>query len=374
MHDVASRFDGSRKQPGRDRVAAYFLHPLSCKPAGGQRWDLAWICSLNYLYPKPFHRPLCFNLDLVLIGLDNPQAEAVRALCTCQTLVANASGLPSHLQALLTCTSIIPPDTDALVAFALSLSLPTMSTSNLQAIFEGVFYAALKEYEKKTKKDLITHPLATQLQHCDSPSSILAFLDAQIQNFKESTNGNERWFSVIIVLDHPCLGCSDMELTQAMTSVNASQRLMEIFDGIENFLRRLDSYIAAPPMTDAVQVIMVKILIEVIGNLGFVAKEVQQSRSSKLITDDTFPVADKDLEKFLRKLIGRTDIEDALRRWDRLMEEEARVLAAQAYVTRNVGTRVETVSNQVTRANDLVHEGAFSTLATHTCHRKPLYD
>ena len=165
-----------------------------------------------------------------------------------------------------------------------------------------------------------------------------------------------------------------MELTQAITNADASQGPMEIFDRIENFLRRLDSYIAAPPMTDAVKVIMVKILIEVIGNLGFVAKEVKRSPSSKLITDETFPVADKGLENFLRKLIGRTDIEDALRRWDRLMEEEARVLAAQAYVTRNVGTRVETVNNQVTHANDLVHEGAFSTLATYTCHRKPLYD
>ena len=284
--------------------------------------------------------------------------------------MANASGLPSHWQTLLTCTSIIPPDTDALVTFALSLSLPTMSTSNLQGIFQEVFDAALKEYKKKTKKDLTTHPLARQLQCFDSPSDILAIL----QNFKRSTNRNERWFSVVIVLDHPCLGCSDMELTQAITNVDASQRLMEMCNRIENFLRRLDSYIAAPPMTDAVKVIIVKIMTEVIGFLGLVAKEVRQSRTSESITDDTFPVADKGLEKFLKTLIGKTDIEDALRRWDRLMEEEARVLAAQAYVTRNVGTRVETVSNQVTRANDLVHEGAFSTLATHTCHRKPLYD
>ena len=284
--------------------------------------------------------------------------------------MANASGLPSHWQTLLTCTSIIPPDTDALVTFALSLSLPTMSTSNLQGIFQEVFDAALKEYKKKTKKDLTTHPLARQLQCFDSPSDILAIL----QNFKRSTNRNERWFSVVIVLDHPCLGCSDMELTQAITNVDASQRLMEMCNRIENFLRRLDSYIAAPPMTDAVKVIIVKIMTEVIGFLGLVAKEVRQSRTSESITDDTFPVADKGLEKFLKTLIGKTDIEDALRRWDRLMEEEARVLAAQAYVTRNVGTRVETVNNQVAHAYDLVHDGVFSTLATHTRHRKPLYD
>ena len=250
-----------------------------------------------------------------------------------------------------------------------------MSTSNLQAIFQQLFEAALKEYERKR---FHTHPLARQLQYCDSPSSFLAILHDQFQCYKQSTNRDERltiWFlPVVIILDQPRLGCSDMEPTQMITNVHASQGLMEIFDGIGNFVIRLESYIEAPPMTDAVKAIIVKILTEVIDFLGLVTKEVKQSRTSKSITDGTFPVADKDLEKFARTLIGKTDIEDAPRRWDRLMEEEARVLAAQAYVTRNVGTRVETVNNQVTHANDLVHEGAFSTLATYTCHHKPLYD
>ena len=291
--------------------------------------------------------------------------------------MVNASGLPSHWQTLLTCTSIIPPDADALlVTIAISLTLPTMSTSNLQAIFQHLSEAALKEYERKT---ILTHPLRHDLRYCDSPSSFLAILHDQFQDYKQSTKKDEIlaaiWFlPVVIILDHPCLGCSDMEPTQAITNADASQGLMEIFDGIGNFVIRLESYIEAPPMTDAVKAIIVKIMTEVIGFLGLVTKEVRQSRTSESITDVTFPVADKGLEKILKTLIGKTDIEDALRRWDRLMEEEARVLAAQAYVTRNVGTRVETVSNQVTHANDLVHEGAFSTLATYTCHCKPLYD
>ena len=153
---------------------------------GGQRWDLAWICLLDYLCPKPFHGLLCFNFDLILIGLDNPQAESVRALCTCQTLVANASGLPSHWQTLLTCASIIPPDADALlVTIAMSLSLPTTSSSNLQAIFD----IALKEYERKTKKVLSTDPLMAQLQACDSPSAILTLLHSQRSG---STSSDER--------------------------------------------------------------------------------------------------------------------------------------------------------------------------------------
>ena len=263
--------------------------------------------SAYYLYPKPFHRPLCFKLDLVLIGLDKLQAEALRALCTCQTVVANDSGLPSHWQALLTSPSIIPPDADALATISMSLSPPTTSSSNLH--WKAIFESTMNEYQRKTKKYLFAHPLGSQLQACDSPYAMLVVLQAihgQIQNFERSMN------------------------------------IDEIFDCMENFFRRLELYIAAP-MAGAMKAIIVKIMTEVIVILGFVTKE--EGRMSKSIADDTFPVADKDLERYLRKLIGRRDIQDAQRGLDRLMEEETRVLAALAYVTRNVGTRVETVNN-----------------------------
>jgi len=45
-------------------------------------------------------------------------------------------------------------------------------SSNFQLIFNN----ALKAYEKRTKKDLLSHPLAVQLQACDSPSAILSIL------------------------------------------------------------------------------------------------------------------------------------------------------------------------------------------------------
>lgn len=252
---------------------------------------------------------LCFNLDLVLIGFDKPQAEAVRALCTCQTLrlVANDYGLPSHWKTLLTCPSIVPPDADALFAtISMSLSPPSTSTN-----FEALFDAALTAYKRKTKKDLHAHPLAAQLQSCNSPPAILAVLQSihdEIQkSFERSMNSDE------------------------------------IFDCMENFFRRLELYIAAP-VADVMKDIIVKIMIEVIDILGLVRNEMKQGRMSKSITDDTFPVADKDIERYLRKLIGKRDIQDAQRRLDRLMEEETRVLAALAYVTRNVGTREEPVN------------------------------
>jgi hypothetical protein len=63
------------------------------------------------------------------------------------------------------------------------------SSSNFQLIFDD----ALKAYEKRTKKDLLTHPLAAQLQRCSSPSSILDVLQQQVQELNRSQRRSERW-------------------------------------------------------------------------------------------------------------------------------------------------------------------------------------
>ena len=71
----------------------------------------------------------------------------------------------------------------------MSQTPPTASSSfNLHAIF----YASMKEYEKKTKKDLLAHPLMVQLQMCSSPTDILALLRNQVQVFEQSTSGDDK--------------------------------------------------------------------------------------------------------------------------------------------------------------------------------------
>jgi hypothetical protein len=57
--------------------------------------------------------------------------------------------------------------------------------------FQLLFNNALKAYEKHTKKDLLAHPLAAQLQSCDSPTAILAVLQQQVQELNQSRNSNE---------------------------------------------------------------------------------------------------------------------------------------------------------------------------------------
>jgi hypothetical protein len=125
------------------------------------------------------------------------------------------------------------------------------------------------------------------------------------------------------ISDHRCLDCSDTERIQAAKDTLASQdALVDIFERIENFFRRLETYTEVPT-TEAMKDIIVKIMVEVIGIFGIVTKEVRQGRASELIHDDALRIADRASEKYLKKLIGRRDIEDALGRLDRLTQEEA---------------------------------------------------
>ena len=60
-------------------------------------------------------------------------------------------------------------------------------------------------------------------------------------------------------------------------------------------------------------------------------------------------------EKYLKKLIGRTDIEDGLKRLDKLTQEESRMAAAENLkVTHAVDERVKEVADTVTAINEQV--------------------
>ena len=70
----------------------------------------------------------------------------------------------------------------------------TSSSSNFQSVLD----AALEAYEKKTKTKVLDHPLAAQLQSCDSPTAILSVLQDLIQQFDHRRRSDERlssWLS-----------------------------------------------------------------------------------------------------------------------------------------------------------------------------------
>ena len=154
--------------------------------------------------------------------------------------------------------------------------------------------------------------------------------------------------SVAVVLDYPHSLFSDIEPTQTAKDVIAiHDALLDIFDRIENFFRRLEEYTEVPT-TEAMKEIIVKIMVEVLGIFGIVTKEIKQGRASESITDDMWPIADRASERYLKKLTGRRDIEDALSRLDRLTQEEVKMATAQVLkVAHRVEHGVETMGGQV---------------------------
>ncbi len=78
--------------------------------------------------------------------------------------------------------------------FPVTQNATPSSSSNFQLIFN----IALKAYEKQTKRDLLAHPLASQLQTCDSLGSILAVLQSQVDNQDRARRSDEnltKWLS-----------------------------------------------------------------------------------------------------------------------------------------------------------------------------------
>jgi hypothetical protein len=116
---------------------------------------------------------------------------------------------------------------------------------------------------------------------------------------------------------------------------------------MEYFFLRLEKYIKVRP-TAAMRDIIVKIMVEVLSILGLVTKEIAQGRTSTSFRLDIFPKVDLRAEKFLKKVVGRRDIEDALQRLDKLTQEEARMAAAETLmITCGIDDNVKSVDDQV---------------------------
>ncbi|KAH9167839.1 hypothetical protein EDB89DRAFT_1646827 [Lactarius sanguifluus] len=231
------------------------------------------------------------------------------------------------------------------------------ASSSSSSNFQSIVNAALKSYEKQTKKDLLAHPLAAQLQSCNTPSDILTVLKDQVHEFGLSHSGEgiqARWLiSTVNVLyafsstlgEGVGLVFSPAKvifagfgiLLLAAKDVAGSQdALVDLFERIENFFRRLETYTDVPP-TEAMLDIIMKIMVEVLTILALATKEIRQGRA----------------KKYLKKLAGRTDIEDALKRLDNLTQEEARMAIAQVLrLVHGIDFKVKTVI-EVTRRGRL---------------------
>jgi hypothetical protein len=72
----------------------------------------------------------------------------------------------------------------------------------------------------------------------------------------------------------------DFQASQAVIAVRESQGvLIELFERIENFFKRLETYVEVPPATGMTDTI-VKIMVQVLSVLAIATREIKQSKTS----------------------------------------------------------------------------------------------
>ncbi|KAF8487157.1 hypothetical protein DFH94DRAFT_678202 [Russula ochroleuca] len=186
---------------------------------------------------------------------------------------------------------------------------PTVSSSSSN--FELIINNALDKYTKRTNNDLLAHPLAAQLQSCDSPRAILAVLQQQLQGPDQSRSSDERWsrwldptINVLYTLSSTvgAVGLAFSPVTvifagigvllSAAKDARASQdTLIDIFERVEMFFRRLEIYTEVPPTSEMTENI-VQIMVEVLSIFGIAMKVIKQGRTSKVFRE-IFKEADR---------------------------------------------------------------------------------
>ena len=109
-------------------------------------------------------------------------------------------------------------------------------------------------------------------------------------------------------------------------------------------------------LTSAMTDLITQILVEVLNIFGIATKELKRGSTSKLqriVCVRVFPKLC--VEKFLRKLAGMAELEDALKKLDRLTQEEARMANAEVLrLAHNIRDGVEIVDGKVDEVGDKV--------------------
>ncbi|KAH8987317.1 hypothetical protein EDB92DRAFT_1142390 [Lactarius akahatsu] len=196
------------------------------------------------------------------------------------------------------------------------------SSSQFKSILDG----ALTEYKKKTGNDLLDNWLAKELQSCDSAEAVLDIIQSHAEAFDKFRNGDNKLMKWIRSSVHVLYTISStlgegvgialppakavfvgigVLLAAAKDVQSSHDALVDLFERIQFFLKRLGVHTQISLTKDMVEILM-KIVAEVLSILSIATKEMQQSRT----------------KTYLKKLVGRADIEDGLKRLDSLTREE----------------------------------------------------
>ncbi|KAH9033915.1 hypothetical protein EDB85DRAFT_1043017 [Lactarius pseudohatsudake] len=210
------------------------------------------------------------------------------------------------------------------------------STPNFQPIFEK----ALEEYKKKTGKDLTTHPLAAEINGCNSPEAILTVLEGKANELNQSRSSDDRltkWLNPTVnILNALSATLGDSAgsvfppakiifsgigilLVAARSTVANRDVLVKLFGRIESFFERLKIYTNVPP-SPAVSDELAKIMAEVLSILATATSGIKERR----------------IKIFLKKVAGMNGLEDALQRFGELEQRELLTGIAQVSSDTNV--------------------------------------
>ncbi|KAI9428735.1 hypothetical protein H4582DRAFT_2160714 [Lactarius indigo] len=166
--------------------------------------------------------------------------------------------------------------------------------------FKPILGAALDNYKKKTGKELLDHPLATELQRRDTVDAVLDILQDQAKEFQQIKDGDQRLMKSIDPLTRVLFafsgtpGVGDVGLAfppakgiivgigillAAAKDVRASHdALVELFERMESPFDRLGDYTQVSFTTEMTEV-FVKIMAEVLSILSISTKEVKRWRA-----------------------------------------------------------------------------------------------
>jgi hypothetical protein len=110
--------------------------------------------------------------------------------------------------------------------------------------------------------------------------------------------------------------------------VASHDKILHIFERIHFFLQRLKAY-AGMPLTDELTELLGKIMGQLLCILALSTKTMRERRMSELVYS-LFPfLIDYGEERFLKRLVGKTEVEDALECLDMLTKEEISMAVAR---------------------------------------------
>jgi len=127
------------------------------------------------------------------------------------------------------------------------------------------------------------------------------------------------------------------------------ETLLYIFERIQLFLQRLNHYTAIR-LTLEMTELLGKIMAQVLSVLAFSTKAMKERRISECFHFARPPLVDYGTETVLKRLVGKTDVEDALARLDALTKEENLMAVARTLEV------VHHVDDSVTTIKEIIHD------------------